>query len=316
MTRNQAVASTSAKDQEEVTADAMELLALQRVLAAALARDSAGPSAGKAERHGSGGAKGSAASINLEVLEVAVVLETGIDQFAAEAVRILNLDRRPRTVFSVIVAIPDWHRALVAAGQPLARHLRGDLEKWLRMTRRAVGLQRRDIVLRSLCPDHRGMSGPLCAGECTHTSCVQIAASRKPTNLRQLGEQAAIAESLAAGPPRDGRLSFGPTCAVACTHLSCEWIRERRLVLPDPPSPARRRRRRRPQPSASDWVVRVGETVWESQSAEPAFTWSATAVIHCPHCRRRWATVVERRLLARELATAGDDRSTVERMLA
>ncbi|HEY2088553.1 MAG TPA: hypothetical protein VGH54_21360 [Mycobacterium sp.] len=308
-------ASNAAAEQEVVLAQAMELLALQRVLAAALARDSAGPSAGKAERHGSGGSKGSSASINLEVLEVAVILETGIEQFAAEAVRILNLERRPRSVYSVIVAIPDWHRALAAAGQPLARHLRADLDRWLRMTRRAVGLQRRDIVLRSLCPEHRGIPGPICE-ECTHTSCTRIGASRKPTNLRQIGEHAAIAESLAAGPPSDGRLSFGPTCAVACTHLSCEWIRDRRLVLPDPPSPARRRRRRRPQPAASDWVMRGSEAMWQSQSTEPAFTWSAAAVIYCPHCRRRWSTVVERRLLARELAAAGGDRSTVERMLA
>lgn len=142
-------------DEDEVMLD--ELATLWPRLAAALERDTGTIETATADRRVSGGSKGSGAAVNLEVLEVAAVVQAGVRDIEAQAERILRLSPRRREVAEVIAALPDWRRALLAnpAAGPLAQHLVKDAASWLRMVRIAIGLQLRDTPLGADCPDHR-----------------------------------------------------------------------------------------------------------------------------------------------------------------
>jgi hypothetical protein len=260
---------------DAVADQAQELGMLWRIMPDALARDTAGLSAGS-DRQPSGGSKGSGAGANLEVIEIAAIVETNIHKFAAEAVPLLRLDPgKFRDTQAVIEAIPDWHRALAAAGYPLARYLRGDLQSWLGMVRRAIGLTRRDQLLGAICPNHR---------------------TTRPTELRQVGAEAVIAETLLNGPPAGAWRRPGPTCVI-CDHDSCDEIR--RLYT---------------KAGRTDWQLIRGDVVWRSHTNEPAFTWRSSAEIRCPFCKETWSTLTERRLLAAQLAALGDERPNLEMM--
>jgi len=268
----------------ELVADmAAELLTLWRVLPHAVARDSNGQisrdQAG--DRQQSGAASGSSATVNLAVVDAQVLVETGLTVFAAEAVPILNLERRHRDVAELVAALPDWHRALDASphGQPLAAQLASEkkgLPSWLRTVRLAIRVQLQDKQLGHLCPDHRD----------------------RPGQLLIQGAESQLAASLLAGPPGHLRILAGPTCApgicVECEHLTCHAIRDSRIVD----------NRGRPL----DWVMRAGEAMWSSVAGELAFTWRESGTVRCPKCKRAWTTLGERRMLARELAALGDKR--------
>jgi hypothetical protein len=277
--RHSAPAAPEPPSRDELVADqAAELGTLWRVLPHALARDSNGQinkdQAG--DRHASGAAKGSAASVNLDVVDATVIVETGITTFAAQAVALLRIDERPRDTVEIIDRIPDWYRSLARAGQPLARHLEHDLPSWLRQVRSAIRIQRPDTVLGPMCPDHRETA---------------------PTPLLIVGAEARLAASLLAGPPTEYVLPTGPTCASwSCGHESCSEIREPRL--------------RDDRGRLLDWVLlRSGEPSWSSANGELAWTWSSLVrAVRCPKCRRRWATTGEQRILQRELAALGDKR--------
>jgi hypothetical protein len=260
---------------DAVADQAQELGMLWQIMPAALARDTAGPAAGS-DRQPTGGSKGSGAGANLEVIEIVGVVEPGVHEFAAEAVQLLRLDpRKYRDTQSIIDAIPDWHRALAAAGYPLARHLRADLKSWLGMVRRAIGMTRRDQMLGAICPNHR---------------------DTRPTDLRQVGAEAVIARSLLNGPPPVAWRRPGPTC-VTCDHDSCDELR-----------------RLHTKAGRSDWQLIRGVVVWRSLTSEPAFTWRSSAEISCPFCKQTWSTLTERRLLAAQLAALGDERPNLEMM--
>jgi hypothetical protein len=256
--------------QVEVADLADELLTLWRVMPAALARDSAGVLTG--DRHAKGAAKGSPATVNVAVVDAAALIETGLYDVAAQAVRMLNLERDILgSVDRIIDALPDWHRSLAGRGQPLAAHIRGDLHRWVAHARTAIGTRRRDEPLGSLCPHHR---------------------AEKPTPLRVLGSIAVIAPSLLAGPPKPRRLLIGPACT-ECAHHRCAWIRERRLIDG--------------QGRATDWVLAGdGQPWWLGAAGDRAFTWEEDKVIRCPHCRASWKTVAEKRMLALMLRQLGD----------
>lgn len=280
-------APRSSRAQDDVEHQAAELLALWRIMPHALARDSAGVLTG--DRHSTGGSKGSAASANLDVIEATVIIETGLAKIAAEAIPILNLDPGPRPTFGVISALPDWHRALEARNQPLAKHIASDLRRWLREAQGAVGVRKRDRPLGSMCPDHRD----------------------NPAPLLEVGAQATLAATLVAGPPHGARVMIGPTCRAPiapapredgieiptpepCEHSSCQLIRERRLI-----EPGGRR---------ADWVLTPSDVVWKPRRGDTAYTWRETSEIRCPACKRTWTEPEEKLLLARELKELGDAR--------
>ena len=269
----------------ELVADmAAELLTLWRVLPHAVARDSNGQiSCDQAgDRQQSGATSGSSATVNLAVVDAQVLVETGLTAFAAEAVPILNLDRRHRDVAELIAALPDWHRALDASphGQPLAAQLASEkkgLPSWLRTVRLAIRVQLPDKPLGHECPDHRD----------------------RPGQLLVEGAESQIAASLLAGPPDHLRLLAGATCAPGiyvddCDHATCQTIRDSRIVDD----------RGRP----IDWVYRASQAMWSSLEGELAFTWRQSGTVRCPKCKRTWTTSSERRMLARELAALGDKR--------
>lgn len=278
--------------QAEVVDNAAELLVLWRALPSALARDAAAAGSGDGTgRHASGAAKGSPAAVNLSVLEASALIEAGVADVAEQAARILNVDRQ-RTVDDVLASLPDWHRSLAGRDMPLAKHLRGDLASWLREARAAIGVRRHDTKLGPLCPDHRDSA---------------------PTPLLRVGDVARLADSLLAGPPSDWLLPVGPLCHPLitlvpvevgvdysgrpvhrpCRHESCEQIRERRV--------ADRHGRR------TDWTADPdGALSWASIEGAPAFTWTSSTAIRCPKCGSSWASVTERRVLARRLAELGD----------
>lgn len=260
--------------QLEVDDGAEELLALWRVMPAALARDSAGTLNG--DRHATGAKSGSDATINVAVVDAAARIETGLYELAAEAVRMLNLDRDIAAAPQrIIAALPEWHRSLTGRSQPLAGHIRKDLRSWLADARGAIGTRRFDERLGSLCPDHR---------------------AEHPTELRIVGATARLAPSLLAGPPADARLLPSTTAVCAdpeCAHSSCRHRRERRLVD------------RRGVPT--DWVLDSdGSPRWSSAEDGHPFEWERSGTIRCPRCKKSWTSVTERRILARQLVALGD----------
>jgi hypothetical protein len=273
-------------DAEQLFVDekAGELLTLWRAMPYALARDSAGQMSG--DRHAKGGVKGSPAAVNLTVVDASISIGRGLDDLAAEVVRLLKLDGRPRLPDRVIVQLPVWHRELAVRGAPLARYIRKDLGKWTSDAARAIGVQRRDVPIGQLCPDHR---------------------DTKPTQLLRQGDQARIAPSLLDGPPAVRQLAtvelVGATCGNRlCGHGRCHWVRDRRF-LDESGRP-------------TDWVDTSDGPVWLSMMGGHAFTWTTSTAIRCPHCRLTWSTTTERRILAARLVAAGDDRNTVAAAIA
>lgn len=277
----------ASRGQEQIEDMTVELLALWRAMPYALARDSAGLLTG--DRHAVGGSKGSAASVNIDVVDASVIVETGIAARAVEAVAILNLDRAVlRSTVAIIEAFPDWHRSLEARKQPLAGHIVKDMDSWLRQARGAIGIRKHDRRLGPMCPDHRD----------------------NPAPLLEVGAQATLARTLVDGPPPDAKPLIGPTCRrpralyvddgddtiepEPCAHRSCDTIRERRLV------DGKGRR--------SDWVQTASSVVWLPLRGEAAYTWVETGEVRCPACKRTWSKTEERLLLARELAAGGDAR--------
>lgn len=268
------------QDQADVVDQAAELAALWRALPYALARDERGQlSKDKAgDRQSNGAANGSAATVNLAVVDAQTMVEIGVSEFAAEAVRILNLDRGHRPTYGVITAIPDWHRALAGSehGQPLSKQLRRRLRSWLTTVRLAVRIQEPDVPLGPVCPDHRDDTVPAC-------------------KLMIEGAKATLARSLLDGPPDEIRIPAGPLCRdTECSHDWCSWVRDSRLLD----------NRGRP----TDWVWRDDAPAWSSLTGELAWTWTRSAAVRCPKCKKRWVTAGERRILARELAALGDKR--------
>jgi hypothetical protein len=269
-------------DQLFVDEKAGELLTLWRAMPYALARDSAGQMSG--DRHAKGGVKGSPAAVNLTVVEASVSIGRGLDELAGQAVRLLRLERRPRMPAQVIVQLPDWHRALAGRGEPLAKYMRADLKAWTSTAGRAIGVQRRDVPLGHLCPDHRD----------TH-----------PTQLLRVGDEARIASTLLDGPPRPRRVAPATTALCGddeCRHWSCQVVRDRRL-LDGSGEP-------------TDWIDTPDGPVWLSMTGEHAFSWSTSSTIRCPHCRLAWSTTTHRRVLAAQLVARGDDRTTVAKAIA
>ncbi|MGX7679090.1 hypothetical protein ACSMXN_09330 [Jatrophihabitans sp. DSM 45814] len=233
--------------QDLIDIQADELLMLWRILPAALARDSVTSSIG-GERHGTGGAKGSPAGLNFQVLEVASIIETGLTQLSAEATAILHelnpahgpthllCDdpscedlRRPlrRTPSQIITSIPRWHRELAHRGQPLARYLAKDLAAWLRMAQSAIGIQSHDTRSDLTCPHHPDAL----------------------TGLLEVGPQARLNPTLLAGPPgrdwimRGGEWAWSSTTgqpafvwqasgAIRCPRCKRTWttVAERRAL--------------------------------------------------------------------------------------
>lgn len=307
----------ASRGQEQIEDMAVELLALWRAMPYALARDSAGLLTG--DRHAVGGSKGSAASVNIDVVDASVIVETGIAARAVEAVAILNLDRAVlRSTVAIIEAFPDWHRSLEARKQPLAVHIVKDMDSWLRQARGAIGIRKHDRRLGPMCPDHRD----------------------NPAPLLEVGAQATLAKTLVDGPPPGARIMLGPTCPrprapytddateapEPCSHRSCTTIRERRLVTSPPMTPPtfgpacaapcthrsckriidRLASDRRIQ--ITDWVRTPSGDVWLPLRGEAAYTWVETGEVRCPACKRTWSKTEERLLLARELAAGGDAR--------
>jgi hypothetical protein len=191
--------------QLEVDERTAELLALWRAMPYALARDSAGLLTG--DRHTSGAAQGSPATVNLTVVEASVQIERGLAELAAQSERLLNLERRRRPPVEAIAALPEWHRSLELRAPALAKHMRQDLGEWVLLAGRAIGVKRHDVRLGPLCPDHR---------------------DTKPTPLLRIGDEARVAPTLLDGPPsasthrvaEDGRLltaSGNPTDWVLTT---------------------------------------------------------------------------------------------------
>jgi hypothetical protein len=275
-------------DQADVADLAAELATLWRVLPHALARDSNGQfrkdKAG--DRQSSGAARGSSATVNIAVMDARAHVEPGLLKFAAEAVPILNLEREHRSIEQLIDALPNWYRALAASphGQPLAQQLyrpgrpghsgRGELQSWLTTVRLALKVQLPDVELGPNCPEHR---------------------DGKPAPLLIEGARATIARSLLDGPPDRVLIAAGPDCVtVPCQHQSCDWIRDRRLLD----------HRGRP----TDWTYRNDRIAWSSLDDERAFTFKQSSAVRCPHCKKRWATTAERRILQLELAVLGDKR--------
>lgn len=275
-------------DHAEVVDLAVELATLWRVLPHALARDSNGQirrdQAG--DRQSSGAARGSSATVNLAVMDARAQVEPGLLRFAAEAVPIMNLRRAHRTIEQLIDALPDWYRALAASpnGQPLARQLyrpgrpghagRGELQSWLTSVRLALKVQLPDVELGPHCPEHR---------------------DTRPAPLLIEGARATIARTLLAGPPDRIRIAAGPACPdIECRHPSCDWIRVRRLLD----------HRGRP----TDWTYRNDRIAWSPVDDVRAFTFTQSGAVRCPHCKKRWATAGERRILALELKALGEQR--------
>jgi len=220
--------------------------------------------------------KGSPAAVNLTVVEASISIGRGLDDLAAEIVRMLKLERRPRMPAQVIVHLPDWHRELAVRGAPLARYMRGDLGRWTAAAARAIGVQRRDVSIGHRCPDHR---------------------DTKPTELLRQGAEARIATTLLEGPPRARRVAVTALCpGDECRHRSCELARDRRLLDE--------------HGDATDWIDTPDGPVWLSVSGEHAFNWTTSTTIRCPHCRLTWSTTTERRVLAARLIAAGDDRKS------
>lgn len=263
------VAPAPDEQQIEVDDNTAELLALWRAMPAALARDSAGTITG--DRHAKGAAKGSPATVNVTVVDTAALIETGLYEIAAEAVRLLNLERDILAdPDRIIAALPDWYRSLTGRGQPLAKHIRSDLDRWVKQARAAIGTRRHDQPLGSNCPHHR---------------------AEAPTPLRLVGATAVLAPSLLAGPPKNAALLTGPACA-ECEHQTCAWIRDRRLTVAGRPT---------------DWLLdRHRVPRWLSADGEPPFSWQDTTSVRCPFCRATWTSVAEKRLLALMLRELGD----------
>jgi len=263
-------------DQLFVEEKAGELLTLWRAMPYALARDSAGQLGG--DRYAKGAVKGSPAAVNLTVVEASMTIGRGLDGLAAEVVRMLKLERRPRMPAQVIVQLPNWHRTLAGRGEPLATYMRADLGRWTATAGRAIGVQRRDVPIGHLCPDHR---------------------DAKPTQLLRQGDEARIAASLLEGPPRARRVApptIVPCPDEYCRHQSCEQLRDRRLLDEHGDS--------------TDWVDTPDGPVWLSLIGEHAFSWTTSTTIRCPHCRLTWTTTAERRILAARLVAAGDSKAT------
>jgi hypothetical protein len=264
---------------------AEELLVLWQAMPSALAADSAGVLTG--DRHAKGAVEGSPSPANTTVIDSAARIETGLYQVAAEAVRILNEDRaKQRTPYSIIAALPEWHRALAAKAQPLAKHIVRDLEGWMRDARGAIGTRRPDRELGPMCPEHR---------------------DTKPAPLLEVGAVATLARSLLDGPP-PMRFLIGPVCPrglyAECGHESCGVIRTCRVVLE--------------RGRISDWVYSPSEggLVWLAYDGSTAWTWEKTRTVRCPKCRKEWRSTSELRMLARELAALGESRAVVQGLIS
>jgi len=146
---------------------AAELAVLWPALAAALERDTAG-GAGVP-----GAAPGPAAVVNADVLTAMITLSRDVPAMSRFACETLGEPWQPRPVFTCLRAFPRHagrmrHLGLAAAEETIT----GCVRDWLRLTKRALGLRKPDILIGYPCPwaatcpeDHAEGRMLLCAGE-------------------------------------------------------------------------------------------------------------------------------------------------------
>jgi hypothetical protein len=198
-------------EEDQTVLDLDQLAVLWPRLEAALARDTAGPSA-EHGRSGNGGGEGSAAVLNLDVVQAVVEISTGAQAIAAEVVRILNLDsKQTRTTGALIEAMPDWYVQLRNRDQPVAKHIKDDATRWLRQARIVLRLRTHEAGLGRLCPEHRD----------TH-----------PTELRREADEATLSPAVLAGRqqpigstglPLEAGLTWKRSESVYCPKCKKRW---------------------------------------------------------------------------------------------
>lgn len=198
---------------DETELDLAELAVLWPCLDAALARDTAGPSAEPTGSTGAVGA-GSAAVLNLDVQHAQVEIAGGVARIEAEAQRLLNLTPARRTTLAVIEAMPDWYRQLRDRGQPLANHIRDDVPRWLRHARSVLRLRTREQPLGRMCPHHRD----------------------HPAELLREADEAVLSDAVRAGrqpPPGTAPLTWRRAESVRCPRCKLRWsgITELRVLM-------------------------------------------------------------------------------------
>lgn len=206
---------------DQTVLDLDELAVLWPHLDAALARDTAGPSA-EMGRAGGGGGKGSPAVLNLDVEQAQVEITVGVQAIAAEVVRLLKLDRdKARSTGAIIAALPDWYVQLRNRNQPLAGHIRSDVKTWLRTARSALRLRTYEAPLGWRCPDHRD----------------------RPTELRREADEARLSSTVLAGRkqqidkttgrPLEPALTWQHSESVFCPHCKKRWsgLAELRMLM-------------------------------------------------------------------------------------
>lgn len=201
------------READQAELDLAELAVLWPRLAAALARDAAGPSAEPTGSTSAVGA-GSASVLNLDVQHVQVEIATGVARVEAEAVRILRLAAARRDTLVVIEAMPGWYVQLKAREQPLARHIADDAQLWLRQARGVLRLRTREQPLGWLCPHHRD----------------------RPTELLRDADEATLDPAVLAGrqpPPGTPPLTWRRAESVHCPRCKQRWsgIAELRVLM-------------------------------------------------------------------------------------
>lgn len=199
---------------DQAQLDLAELAILWPRLAAALARDTAGPSAEPTGSSAAVGA-GSAAVLNLDVQDVQVEIATGVAKIEAEVVRLLRLEQaKRRSTLQVIEAMPDWYAQLRDRTQPLAAHIADDAKVWLRQARSVLRLRTREEPLGWKCPHHRD----------------------RPTELRRDADEAQLHAAVLAGrptPPGHAPLTWKRAESVYCPRCKERWsgIAELRVLM-------------------------------------------------------------------------------------
>src|SRR6266568_2986011 len=146
---------------------AAELAVLWPALAAALERDTA------ADGTVPGGALGSAAVVNTDVLAAMILLSRDVPAVTRAACEAAGEPWQPRPVQTCLRALPRLAERLGHLGMAgAAQTLEGAVWDWLRVTKRALGLRRPDIPVGFACPwaasapeDHAEGRMLLCAGD-------------------------------------------------------------------------------------------------------------------------------------------------------
>ncbi len=133
---------------------AAELAALIPALAAALSRDTAPGSGGRAL---SGGVP-----FNTDVMHAIVMVAREIPATAQAACEATGERWHHRPVGTCLIALPRLHGRLLAISQPAAAgRIEGAAERWMRTVKLALGLRKPDTAIGADCPLHDEPPCPL-----------------------------------------------------------------------------------------------------------------------------------------------------------